>query len=58
MELFKKLNDEGATIIQVTHSEVNASYGNKLIKLFDGWLKSETTTAEMNAAAVTSSELT
>ncbi len=49
MELFKKLNDEGATIIQVTHSEVNASYGNKLINLFDGWLKSETTTAAINA---------
>lgn len=49
MELFKKLNDEGATIIQVTHSEVNASYGNKLINLFDGWLKSETTTAQAGA---------
>jgi putative ABC transport system ATP-binding protein len=49
MELFKKLNEEGTTIIQVTHSEVNASYGNKLIQLFDGWLKSETATAEMNA---------
>jgi ABC-type lipoprotein export system ATPase subunit len=49
MELFKKLNEEGTTIVQVTHSEVNASYGNKLIQLFDGWLKSETATAEMNA---------
>jgi putative ABC transport system ATP-binding protein len=49
MELFKKLNEEGATIVQVTHSEMNASYGNKLINLFDGWLKSETATAEMNA---------
>jgi len=49
MELFKKLNEEGTTIVQVTHSEVNASYGNKLINLFDGWLKSETATAEMNA---------
>jgi ABC-type lipoprotein export system ATPase subunit len=49
MELFKKLNNEGTTIVQVTHSEVNASYGNKLINLFDGWLKSETATAEMNA---------
>jgi len=38
MELFKKLNDEGTTIIQVTHSEVNASYGNRTINLFDGWL--------------------
>jgi putative ABC transport system ATP-binding protein len=49
MELFKKLNEEGTTIVQVTHSEVNASYGNKLVNLFDGWLKSETATAEMNA---------
>jgi len=49
MELFKKLNEEGTTIVQVTHSEVNASYGNKLINLFDGWLKTETATAEMNA---------
>ncbi len=38
MELFKKLNDEGTTIIQVTHSEVNASYGNRVVKLRDGWL--------------------
>src|SRR5256714_7900101 len=49
MELFKKLNEEGTTIVQVTHSELNASYGNKLINLFDGWLKTETATAEMNA---------
>ena len=39
MELFKKLNAEGTTIVQVTHSEANASYGNKLIQLFDGWQK-------------------
>jgi len=38
MELFKKLNDQGTTIIQVTHSEVNASYGNRTINLFDGWM--------------------
>ena len=49
MELFKKLNEEGATIVQVTHSELNASYGNKLINLLDGWMKSETATAEINA---------
>jgi putative ABC transport system ATP-binding protein len=41
MELFKRLNNEGTTIIQVTHSDVNASYGNKLINLFDGWMKRE-----------------
>ena len=45
MELFKKLNEEGTTIVQVTHSELNASYGNKLVNLFDGWLKTESTTA-------------
>jgi ABC-type lipoprotein export system ATPase subunit len=42
MELFKKLNDEGTTIVQVTHSEKNAAYGNKLINLFDGWVRPET----------------
>ncbi len=37
MELFKKLNQEnGTTIIQVTHSEKNAAYGNKIIELLDG----------------------
>src|SRR5688572_12312557 len=38
MELFKKLNNEGTTIIQVTHSEVNAAFGNRIIKLRDGWI--------------------
>ena len=37
MELFKKLNEEdGVTIIQVTHSEKNAAYGNRIINLLDG----------------------
>lgn len=38
MELFKRLNNEGTTIIQVTHSEANAAYGHRIIKLQDGWL--------------------
>jgi putative ABC transport system ATP-binding protein len=38
MELFKKLNEEGTTIIQVTHSEANAAYGSRLIELADGWV--------------------
>jgi putative ABC transport system ATP-binding protein len=38
MELFKKLNSEGTTIIQVTHSETNAGYSDRVIKLKDGWL--------------------
>jgi ABC-type lipoprotein export system ATPase subunit len=36
MELFKELNKEGVTIIQATHSETNASYGNRIMHLFDG----------------------
>lgn len=39
MDLFKRLNEEGTTIVQVTHSDVNAAYGNRVINLFDGWLK-------------------
>jgi ABC-type lipoprotein export system ATPase subunit len=42
MELFKRLNDAGTTIIQVTHSEANAAYGNRVIQLFDGWITGET----------------
>jgi putative ABC transport system ATP-binding protein len=38
MELFKKLNREGTTIVQVTHSEVNAAYGNRVVNLLDGWV--------------------
>ena len=40
MELFKRLNDAGTTIIQVTHSETNASYGSRIIELKDGWIVS------------------
>src|SRR5882672_560921 len=38
MELFTTLNEQGVTIVQVTHSDQNASYGNRIIKLEDGWL--------------------
>jgi ABC-type histidine transport system ATPase subunit len=38
MELFKRLNDEGTTIVQVTHSEANAAYGHRIINLADGWV--------------------
>src|SRR6266404_8754195 len=38
MELFKRLNDEGTTIVQVTHSEANAAYGHRIIQLADGWV--------------------
>lgn len=39
MELFRKLNQEGTTIIQVTHSETNAAYGHRIIRLRDGWME-------------------
>jgi ABC-type lipoprotein export system ATPase subunit len=39
MELFRKLNAGGTTIIQVTHSEVNASYGGRIVRLRDGWVE-------------------
>ncbi len=38
MELFKKLNQEGTTIVQVTHNENWAAYGHRIIKLQDGWM--------------------
>ena len=38
MELFKQLNNEGTTIVQVTHSEKNAGYGNRIVQLRDGFV--------------------
>jgi putative ABC transport system ATP-binding protein len=42
MELFQQLNREGTTIVQVTHSEVNASYGSRVLEVRDGWLVADT----------------
>lgn len=39
MDMFKELNNTGTTIIQVTHSELNASYGRRIINLLDGWVQ-------------------
>ncbi len=41
MELFTELNQQGVTILQVTHSEDNASYSNRIIQLKDGWIVDE-----------------
>ena len=38
MELFTQLNTAGTTIVQVTHSETNATYGNRVVQLKDGWI--------------------
>jgi putative ABC transport system ATP-binding protein len=53
MQLFKRLNEAGTTIIQVTHSERNATYGNRIIQLKDGWVVSEGK-PETQPSAVTS----
>lgn len=39
MELFKKLNEEGTTIVMVTHSETNAAYAHRVIQIADGWIE-------------------
>jgi putative ABC transport system ATP-binding protein len=38
MRLFRELNRQGTTIVQVTHSEVNAAHGNRVVRLRDGWI--------------------
>jgi putative ABC transport system ATP-binding protein len=55
MELFKELNRQGTTIVQVTHSETNAAYGTRTLQLRDGWLASDTSNPALQAdsAAVT-----
>lgn len=51
MQLFKKLNEAGTTIIQVTHSEKNAAYGSRIITVKDGWVVSDTPTAAATTTA-------
>jgi putative ABC transport system ATP-binding protein len=45
MELFARLNAEGTTIVQVTHADANAAYGNRVVQLKDGWVVGEVETA-------------
>jgi putative ABC transport system ATP-binding protein len=47
MELFRGLNQQGTTIIQVTHSDANAAYGSRTIQLRDGWVLSDTANPEL-----------
>lgn len=51
MELFRRLNEQGTTIIQVTHSEANAAYGNRVIQLKDGWVVDDTAASKDSATA-------
>ena len=50
MEMFRQLNEQGTTIVQVTHSEANAQYGTRTIELRDGWLYSDTAQAGADSA--------
>ena len=47
MELFRDLNRQGTTIVQVTHSEANAAYGARTLQLRDGWVVSDTAHADL-----------
>jgi ABC-type lipoprotein export system ATPase subunit len=51
MELFRELNQQGTTIVQVTHSEANAAYGNRVVQLHDGWLASDRAVSPMPPTA-------
>ena len=51
MELFQQLNREGTTIVQVTHSEVNASYGSRVLEVRDGWMVRDTANPGLNQSA-------
>jgi putative ABC transport system ATP-binding protein len=42
MEMFKKLNEAGATIVMVTHSETNATYAHRIVRIVDGWIEGQT----------------
>jgi ABC-type lipoprotein export system ATPase subunit len=38
IDLFNRLNTEGTTVVQIAHSEKNADYGHRVIRLRDGWI--------------------
>lgn len=47
MEMFRELNREGTTIVQVTHSDLNATYGTRTVQLSDGWMLSDSARPEL-----------
>ncbi|MGC2298704.1 MAG: ABC transporter ATP-binding protein [Acidobacteriaceae bacterium] len=54
MELFRELNQQGTTIVQVTHSEVNAGYGSRVIELRDGWLTADSANPDLGVEVTAS----
>jgi putative ABC transport system ATP-binding protein len=55
MELFRDLNEQGTTIVQVTHSEANAAFSSRTIQLRDGWLVGDTANPTFQQAEVSAS---
>jgi len=51
MELFRDLNQQGTTIVQVTHSDTNAAYGSRTIQLRDGWMVGDTANPSLSLPA-------
>jgi ABC-type lipoprotein export system ATPase subunit len=51
MELFRELNQQGTTIVQVTHSDANAAYGSRTIQLRDGWMVGDTANPSLSQPA-------
>jgi putative ABC transport system ATP-binding protein len=51
MELFRELNNEGTTIVQVTHSDANAAYGDRVIEVRDGWMTQDSANPELTQTA-------
>jgi ABC-type lipoprotein export system ATPase subunit len=48
MDLLKRLNDDSTTIIQVTHNDAWAAYGNRIGQLADGWIVDRQTSGRSN----------
>ena len=51
MELFRDLNNQGTTIVQVTHSDTNAAYGHRVIEVRDGWMVDDTANPGSNTVS-------
>ena len=51
MELFRDLNQQGTTIVQVTHSDANAAFGSRTIQLRDGWMVADTANPSLTQPA-------
>jgi ABC-type lipoprotein export system ATPase subunit len=53
MQLLQKINEEGITIIQVTHNEDFAAYGKRIVRLVDGRIESDVIVSKINQVQLT-----